>query len=122
MIQKIKDAIKRWSSEGMRWPFAHDSSTGKPSVTLLMFYVGFCLMVASALGLHIVAIVKIDAFDKFIMATMTTMLIWALGFIFYRLRHLDKIKVDLDDRSIELEGSDETSTDTNNSGQSGQNN
>jgi hypothetical protein len=35
-----------------------------------------------------------------------TLLFLSLGFVFYRLRNLDKVKIDFDDRSVELESED----------------
>jgi hypothetical protein len=41
-----------------------------------------------------------------IIATPLTMLFWVLSYIFYRLRKLDKAKISLEDKSIELDSKD----------------
>lgn len=38
---------------------------------------------------------------------LVTVFVWFLAFIMYRLRKLDKVKLDLDDQSIEIESSDD---------------
>lgn len=98
MIDKLKALIKRWSHEGMHWPFVHDSTNGKPSVTLMFLYMAYSLvyvtiMISSGLML---------AKGERLQATYAPMLLFVLGFVFYRLRRLDSFKVDLDDASIEL--------------------
>jgi hypothetical protein len=89
---------------------AHDSVTDKPSVTLLIFYTGLILSTISIALLH-------QDPDKYLSATLVTLLFLSLGFVFYRLRNLDKVKLDLDDKSIELEGGrdEQTRSDTRSS-------
>jgi uncharacterized membrane protein len=79
---------------------AYDGATEKPSITLLAFYLGIMLSVISLILLHI------DK-DKYLIATGSTLLFLGMTFIFYRIRNLDKVKIDLDDRSIELEDNGE---------------
>jgi len=44
MMDKIKDVLHRWSQEGMRFPFVHDPTSSKPSITLMFFYITFVVM------------------------------------------------------------------------------
>lgn len=99
MLGKISEILGRWSTEGMHWPFVKDSTSGKPSITLLMFYTTFTLSMISLVALHLN--------PNFFVASSTCLLAWGMSFVFYRMRHLDKVKFDLDDKSIEL--SDEPS-------------
>lgn len=78
---------------------AHDSRSGKPSVTLLIFYSGLILSIISIVVLHM------DP-SKYLSASLVTLLFLGMGFVFYRMRNLDKVKIDLDDKSIELGGED----------------
>lgn len=79
---------------------AHDSSTGKPSVTLLAFYSGLVVSIGSLLAYH---------FSTDLLGPVTASLTFLMmTFIFYRLRGLDKISVNLKERSFELEDVQET--------------
>jgi hypothetical protein len=100
VLKRIKDLILKSNRIGLPLPMAHDSVTGKPSVTLLMFYTGLVLSIISIVLLH-------DNPDKYLSATLVTLLFLSLGFVFYRMRTLDKVKFDLDDKSIELDGEDD---------------
>lgn len=97
MLKRIKDLIIKSNRIGLPVPLAHDSVSDKPSVTLLIFYTGLILSIISITLLHIEP-------DRYLSATLVTLLFLSMGFVFYRLRNLDKIKFDLDDKSIELEG------------------
>ena len=88
---------KSISKNGMYMPFIHDARTGKASITLLFAYLTFALAFISTIALHFSIGLTV--------ATFTSILFWVISVIFYRLRNLDKAKIDLDDRSIELEGS-----------------
>ena len=100
MLAKLTEIIKKWCQEGMYFPFAHDPESGKSSVTLLFPYVVFVILVASLVYLHISA-------DP-LTANCMTLLTWAIAVIFHRIGKLDKVKFDLDDKSVELDGDDET--------------
>jgi hypothetical protein len=113
VLKRIKDLVLKANRIGLPLPMAHDSVTGKPSVTLLMFYTGLVSSIISIAMLH-------DNPDKYLSATLVTLLFLSLGFVFYRLRNLDKVKLDLDDRSIELEGGEDEQTGSN-AGSSGEN-
>ncbi len=98
-MQKLLEIWKSWSEEGIRWPYLFDPTTKEPSITLTLLYITSILMLSSVIALHFV--------EGILTASMVTILIWVLAYVFYRLRKLDKFKLDLDDKSIELNGSDE---------------
>ena len=87
------------STKGLHLPFMHDSVSGKPSVTLLFCYITFVLALVSVILLHIKA--------SMFLATSTSLFFWIVSVVFYRLRKLDKFKMDLDNKTIELEGEEE---------------
>ena len=83
------------SVEGLKLPYAHDPATGQASVTLLFPYIVFILaLIANAILLYK------DTFT----GTVTAIIFWAVAMIFYLIRRLSKAKIDLDDKSIELDG------------------
>lgn len=96
MLVKLLEIWKKWSDEGMKLPFVFDSRTKKPSITLLFAYVTFINMIISLILLHV--------WQSLLIATSASILVWVIAVIFYRLRNLDKAKIDLDDKSIELQG------------------
>jgi cbb3-type cytochrome oxidase subunit 3 len=98
-MNKIKEFFRMASEEGLKLPFAFDAVSGKPSVTLFFAYVTFLLALTSTILLHFT--------DKIFTATVTTIIFFVINVIFYLLRRLTKAKVDLDDRSIELDGEED---------------
>lgn len=97
ILQKIGNFWESISRRGIYAPFIHDARTGKPSITLLFAYITFALAVLSTIALHFNI--------QLVVATGTSIMFWVVAVIFYRLRNLDKAKIDLDDKSIELDGS-----------------
>lgn len=95
MLTKILEIWKRWSDEGIRLPYLFDPSTSQPSITLGMLYIASLIMFGSIVTLHFK--------DGILTASLTTIMVWILAYVFYRLRKLDKVKIDLDDQSLELE-------------------
>jgi hypothetical protein len=102
MFKYFLDLIKKWSEEGMRWPFLRDPTNGKPSVTLLFVYLTFIVSVST--------LVASSWYPRFIPPTMIGIGFWSLSMVFYRLRKLDKAKIDLKNDSIDLEGDDKPET------------
>lgn len=81
----------------IKLPLAVDTD-GKSSVTLLFAYIAFiiaCMANAYLLYKDVTA------------GTVSSLTLFFGSMIFYRLRKLDKVKFDLDDKSFELEGSDD---------------
>lgn len=95
MWQKIKDLWISMSKNGMMLPFLLDPTTNKPSITLMFAYMTFTLAICSTIGLHWNV--------NFLTASITSILFWMVATIFYMIRKLNKAKLDLDDKSIELE-------------------
>lgn len=102
IIQSIKNQFKEWNNPGVNVPLANDS--GKPSMTLLFAYVAFIATLMSLIYLHFNP-------DK-ISPSLVTVLVWAIALLIYRLRRIDKIKFDLDDKSFEVESSEDKETTT----------
>lgn len=100
VIEKIKDLFKYSSEKGMPLPLAYDASSDGPSITLLIFYIAMIMTVGSLTAFHFLP-------DKLLQPCLLTLLFLGLSFVFYRMRNLDKVKFDLDDKSIELEGGDD---------------
>ena len=100
--------IQRWANQGIKFPMAHDSTTGKPSITLLFPYISFLLAMVS-----IIMLLK----ENTLYGTIAAIGTWVIALILYLMRKITKFKADLDDKSIELENGDtDEPTDKNNSG------
>jgi hypothetical protein len=102
-IHKIADMWDRWGTEGMLWPFVHDPVKDKPSVTLLFFYISFFLA-AFVVGISSFMLILTG---KYLVATFMPILMLFASFVFYRLRRLDGVKIDLDDKLIHFDGGSE---------------
>ena len=103
ILQKLGNFWENISKRGIYAPFIHDARTGKPSITLFFAYTTFTIAIISTIALHFNIGLTV--------ATFTSILFWVISVIFYRLRNLDKAKIDLDDRSIELNGSGDNDDD-----------
>jgi hypothetical protein len=99
-IQHISNKFKQWNNPGMNVPLARDGE--KPSVTLLFAYISFIVAVLSVVYTHIYP-------DK-ITPAIVSITFWSIALLIYRVRKIDKLKFDLDDRSFELDASDEEET------------
>lgn len=91
----MKKLWKKWSEEGLRWPYLHDPVSKKPSVTLLFPYITFIAAMISLVLLHFN--------PAMVVATGMSMAFWLMSTVVYLLRKLSKAKFDLDSRSFELE-------------------
>jgi len=96
MFNYIKDKIKSWAENGIKFAYAFDPSTNQSSVTLFFVYITFWLAVAGSISVYYKS--------EFLTASINSTIFWVVAFIFYRLRKLDSVKLDLDDKSIELSG------------------
>lgn len=94
MLKKLNEKWEMWSNEGIKFPFAHDSNDRRPSATLLFYYMLSFMTIVSLIFLHFV--------DSIAIATFVTMCAWLLSYIMYRIRKVDKVKFDVDDKSIEI--------------------
>lgn len=100
MFERIKSALKVGSEKGMSLPLAYDASSKGPSITLLIFYIAMTMTVGSLTAFHFLP-------DKLLQPCLCTLTFLAMSFVFYRMRNLDKVKFDLDDRSFELDSGGE---------------
>lgn len=85
----------KWSEEGLRLPSSYDPVSKLPSVTLFFSYISFFIMVISLIGLHF--------YKQFLEATIISVFVWILSVVFYRLRELDKISLNVKTGSIGIE-------------------
>lgn len=92
----IKEVFKNMGEKGIKFPYAYDPVTKKASITLLFPY----LMGIIAVSGHIALFFK----ESLMEAVIAADIFWSICMVFYRLRKLDKIKFDLDDKSIEING------------------
>ena len=94
MFIKLRDFWTSLCVEGIHLPFSFDPETNKPSITLMFFWISSTLSVASLILLHI-GIVTYTA-------TAMSLGFVLLAFVMYRMRKLDKVKINLTEKSIEL--------------------
>lgn len=100
MLKKLSELWDKWSTIGVKLPYLFDPTTNQPSITLGMLYISSLIMFGSLIGLHIK--------DTLLSATITTIMVWIIAYVMYRLRKLDKFKIDLDDKEIELSNGDDS--------------
>ena len=81
------------------FPFAIDKATGRPSVTLFFAYVAFII--------SLVAVGYLLYKDVLAGTTAALMLFFGCA-VLYKMRNLDKMKFDLQNRSFELEDTPDT--------------
>lgn len=103
MPESVRSAFSRWAKRGMHWPFVHDPVDKIPSPTLMFFYLTFMLAFVVTAVASGAMIVKGD----YLLSTMPSMGLVLMGFVFYRLRKLDRVKLDLNDQEIELSSNDD---------------
>ena len=99
-LSKIKEQFKEWNQVGMRIPVASDNGT--PSITMLFTYVSFLAVLLSLIYLHVYP-------DKPV-PTLISILAWSISLFIYRMRRIDKLKFDLDDKSFEVDAEDDNET------------
>ena len=78
----------------IKFPFAIDKATGKPSVTLFFAYVAF-IIASCATGYLI--------YRDAVVGTTSALMLFFGCLLIYRLRQIDKFKVNLSERSLEVE-------------------
>ena len=102
MFKFLKNLYKKWSEEGLRIPFAFDSVTKQPSITLFFAYVTFVVMMLSLIGLHV--------YKQILQATLLSVLVWVLAVVFYKFKEFDRFKINLKDQSVDLEDTPDDKT------------
>lgn len=95
MFHGLKSFYSNICEKGLKLPFIYDAVSKLPSVTLFFAYVTFLVMLVSLICLHF--------FGQILQATIASILVWVLAVIFYRMRELDKINLNLKTGSIDLE-------------------
>lgn len=98
MLNNLKELWTQWCEVGLKWPYAYDPTSKTPSITLLMLYFATIVMFTAEITNLFIQTMNIPV--------LVTVFVWFLAFIMYRLRKLDKVKLDLDDQSLEIESSD----------------
>lgn len=97
MLENLKEYIKNSFKDGFAVPLFKDD--GKPSATFTFAYTSFIVAILAELYF----ILNGD----YLASTATAIVFWALAVVFYRLRKLDHVKFDIDDKTIELDGEDD---------------
>jgi len=87
----------------MQWPLPYDPVSKQPSVTIMFPYLTFFMAIISVILLHI--------YPNLFLPTITTISFWALSTIFYLLRKLTKANLDWNNKTLELENSNEENED-----------
>jgi hypothetical protein len=103
MLDKIKKLFEFSAKNGLYFPAAYDINTKKPSTTLFSFYTGIGLAVISLIAYHI-------APDKLIGPASMSLLYLGMTFVFYRVRAIDRVKINVEQKSIEFEDLPENGT------------
>lgn len=94
---KLRKLWGEAGTKGLRIPHAFDPATNQPSVRLWFTHLSFFVALCSVLALHF--------FPALLLATGVAVLFFSLNMIFYMLRSLTKAKIDLNDQSLDLESS-----------------
>lgn len=93
MFDTIKKFFEFGAKVGFYFPAAYDAQSGKPSASLMFAHISFFLAVISVISLSI---------KDINLGTLAAMTLAGMYFVFYMLRKLNKAKIDLDDKSIDL--------------------
>jgi len=82
----------------LKLPFAVDRKTGEPSVTLLFAYVAFIIACT---------VITYLSYKDITAGSIGALTLFFGSLVFYRLRRLDRVKFNLDEKSFELESSED---------------
>jgi hypothetical protein len=82
----------------LQLPYMYDPATQKSSLTALFAYMSFILVIASIVALHFK--------PALIVACSLSIFVWMFAMVLYLMRHLTKAKIDLANKSFDLEGDD----------------
>lgn len=100
MLDKIKAFFEFASTNGLFLPSAYDAKAKGPSVSLLFSHIANLVAIVS-----ILILMNKDALQ----GNIAAMIYAALMICFYLLRTLSKVKFDLDDKSVDLQGGEDES-------------
>ncbi len=98
MFKKFLSWLEENRDYGVTVFLAYDPISQKPSITLLMAYVSFLLAIGSTVLLHA---------QSLLMGTIASLMLATIMTIFYLIRSLNKAKINLEEKSFELENNDE---------------
>jgi hypothetical protein len=96
IIKYLRDLADR----GFSVPIIRDPLTDQPSITLSFPYIAFFLAVYS--------VVKLLEQDV-LYGAIAGVSLWLMATVLYMIRKLNKVKLDIDDKEIELDGGDNES-------------
>lgn len=102
ILRHIRALSERSSKHGIFLPMAYDPDQHGPSVTLLAFYIALLMASASVTALHFFPGIKV--------ATAFTLMFLFMTYIFYKFRRLNRVNLDLENKSVNLEGDSEPAT------------
>ncbi len=98
MFKKLSDVWTNWCKTGIMRPYGYDPETNKPSITLMFFWITSFLSIISLILLHFALVSYL--------ATGYSLLFVFGAFVMYRIRKLDKVKINVDEKSIELDNNE----------------
>jgi len=96
-MESILAKLRAWADRGVSMPIIRDPVTDMPSITLTFPYIAF------ALAVH--AVIQLLGVNT-LYGTVAALLLWLMATILYLIRKLNKVKLDIDQQSLELEGGD----------------
>lgn len=105
MFQILSRFWKELCTNGIHLPFAYDPESKQPSVTLGFFWIASFLSIASLVLLHLNYVT--------LSATGMSLVFVLIGFVMYRLRKLDKVKIDVKNESVDLEDDEKDKNENN---------
>lgn len=105
MLEKIKQFLEFSAKNGLYLPLAYDGDREVPSVTLLFAYTSFVMCLLS-IGYTFIN-------NGAITPVVSSIMLFIISITMYRIRRLDSVEVDLDDKSIKIK-SDTTNNESEN--------
>ena len=99
MWNNFRTWLDNKAKHGLFFWYANDATTGKPSVTLFMAYVSFILACGSLVALHFK--------ETLLTATSMSFVFTGMMIIFYMIREINKASINLKDKSINLENTED---------------
>ena len=103
MFKRIKEIFEFSAKQGLNLPSAYDADKKGPSVTLLFTHV------ANAVAIISIILLMIKDIN---LGTTAAIIYSVITMVLYMMRRVTKFKVDLDDKSIDLEGGDKNEKDS----------
>jgi hypothetical protein len=95
-MDKIKEFVDNAAKTGLKLPFAYDPVEKAPSITLWFLHLTFTVALFGSVALYFK--------PNLLQACCFSLAFWVIAMVFYRMRKLDKVKLDLNNKSIEIDG------------------